>query len=534
MAIEVTDRVSGLPEWLEPSFTVKPGRDPLGFQTITHERVMPWLLPGVLELSRRARYFSFHPFLLDEYERAKLPPSNRALSDFIRAKEFELRVAADLCPRECGAGHVMGYYAARRAQRDGGSYLRSFSVDSYLGGYGLYYRSPLAEMNVVAVAGSQLGEEPTPIDVLRRDDRAEQLAATFRDACKETDYYKTYFMGNRPIPEAVLRDYADVACLCRLGEHHREMEAIRGLFFKATQESEEIPTAFRRQAFSLFLLLAERNAAVAASPDHHREAVWDAFAYRHLTESAYEPLARWAALIAKDWLQEAISSIWLEFCERGLAMQSSEGLSMAEVQRLIRVDLVSGAPVRVADKEFDFGPETPAVELDSAVRQELGSTSPEAISRWNIEVSTARSGLLTLFALCSGLPPSEDSPKGWQEVGLQQSREQPGLLRSAAAINELVASGATLADTMEHLVRRYILQAHEMIAYSKLPDFTFRFRWENARLRFFDNGVERATIAGARWWPTSLISGDVDLFRREGESVILTAAGRALVEETFP
>jgi hypothetical protein len=87
-------------------------------------------------------------------------------------KEFELRLAADLCPRGCGAPHVMGFYASRRARRDDGNYVRRFSVDSYLGGYGLYYRSPLVDMNVIAPAGSQLGDESTPVDVLRRDERA--------------------------------------------------------------------------------------------------------------------------------------------------------------------------------------------------------------------------------------------------------------------------------------------------------------------------------------------------------------------------
>ncbi|MEX2430945.1 MAG: hypothetical protein WD645_03390, partial [Dehalococcoidia bacterium] len=204
MATEASERISGFPEWLEPSFTVKSGRDPLGFQTITHDRVMPWLLPGVLELSRRARYFSFHPFLLDEYARAQMPASNRALSDFIRAKEFELRLAADLCPRECGAGHVVGYFAGRAAQRDGSDYMRSLSVESHLGGYGLYYRSPLAEMNVVALSGTELSDgTTTPIDVIRPDDRARGLAEAFRDACKDTEYFKHFLKGNRPIPEEV-------------------------------------------------------------------------------------------------------------------------------------------------------------------------------------------------------------------------------------------------------------------------------------------------------------------------------------------
>jgi hypothetical protein len=41
-----------------------PGRDPLGLQTITLDRIMPRLLPGILVPSQRARYFSLHALLL--------------------------------------------------------------------------------------------------------------------------------------------------------------------------------------------------------------------------------------------------------------------------------------------------------------------------------------------------------------------------------------------------------------------------------------------------------------------------------------
>lgn len=534
VSAEIEDRVSGMPGWLEPSFTVKSGRDPLGFQTITHDRVMPWLLPGVLELSRRARYFSFHPFLLDEFERARLPASNRALSDFIRAKEYEFRLAAELCTRNCGAAAVVGTNATRQAPRQDSNYLRGLSVESHLGAYGLYYRSPLADLNVVALAGSMLGDEVTPLDVLGRDERARGLADSFREACEDTDYYKTFLRGNRSIPEEVLREYAGVACPCRLSEHAGELRAVGELLFEARHEDEEIPAAYRRQAFGLFLALTAATPAVATSPADHREALWRAFAKGELSANANEPLARWAALIAKDWLQEAVGSIWLEFCQRGLAMQGSDGLTGAQLKALIRRDLLEETSTVVLDKEIAFRPDTPAAELIELIRSTLGNATPEQVSAWNISTSTARSGLVAAFALFAALPAVEQAPPGWQEVGLQQSREQPGLLRFMAGLRELIESGATVADTLEHIMRRYILQAHEMIAYSKLPDFTFRFRWENGYLRFFDNGVERSTIAGARWWPISLIAEDLALFERDEDQAQLTDAGRALVEATFP
>ena len=59
-------------EWVTPSLTLKRGRDPLGLQTITLDRVMPRLLPGVLALSQRARYLTIYPFLLSLYEERRL------------------------------------------------------------------------------------------------------------------------------------------------------------------------------------------------------------------------------------------------------------------------------------------------------------------------------------------------------------------------------------------------------------------------------------------------------------------------------
>ena len=41
----------------------------------------------------------------------------------------------------------------------------------------------------------------------------------------------------------------------------------------------------------------------------------------------------------------------------------------------------------------------------------------------------------------------------------------------------------TLADTLAWLARRYVISAHEQIAYSKLPEFTFRFPTCNSILR---------------------------------------------------
>ena len=123
-----------LAEWVTPSLTIKRGRDPLGLQTITLDRIMPALLPGVLALSERARYLTIYPFLLSEYQRRRLAADNASLGEFIRLREYELCLAMQLCPRQCGAAKAIGSDRARPdARAEPHEFPRRLSVESRWG-----------------------------------------------------------------------------------------------------------------------------------------------------------------------------------------------------------------------------------------------------------------------------------------------------------------------------------------------------------------------------------------------------------------
>src|SRR4051794_28190928 len=191
-----------LVEWVTPALTIKAGRDPLGLQTISLDRIMPALLPGVLALSRRARYLTIFPFLLAEYQRRRLAADNSSLGEFIRLREYELCLAMQLCPRGCGAAGALGSdRAGPEARAEPSEFARRLSVESSMGGYGLYYRSSLVDLDLVIPAGAMLGETATRIDVLRPDSElARALAEGFREAIADTDYAKHYMNGVDAIP----------------------------------------------------------------------------------------------------------------------------------------------------------------------------------------------------------------------------------------------------------------------------------------------------------------------------------------------
>jgi hypothetical protein len=106
---------------------IKEGRDPLGLQTTTQDRLTPILLPGILELSRRARYFSFHAWLLHTYRERKFKADNSALSSFIKAREWDYGLAVLRCPHGCGSSPV-GAQSLRSVVAQPGPYPRGESV----------------------------------------------------------------------------------------------------------------------------------------------------------------------------------------------------------------------------------------------------------------------------------------------------------------------------------------------------------------------------------------------------------------------
>src|SRR5829696_8415354 len=146
----MTTDAASMPQWIAPSLEIKEGRDPLGLQTTTQDRLMPLLLPSVLELSVRARYFSFHSFLLDEYRRLRRPADGRSLSTFIKHREWDYGLAVLSCPHQCGSVPVGADRIRPLMRQTSPPYQRGESVESPFGGYGLYYRSPLAGFGIVA------------------------------------------------------------------------------------------------------------------------------------------------------------------------------------------------------------------------------------------------------------------------------------------------------------------------------------------------------------------------------------------------
>lgn len=544
--VEPAPEISGLPEWIDRSLNVKAGRDPLGLQTITQDRITPVLLPAILVNSSRARYFSFGPFLLLEFEERRFPASNDVLSEFIKQREFEYAVAVQLCPNGCGAtsagnvGKDNAVPALNQAVND--LVARGESIETYLGGYGLNYRSPLTDLGVVIQKGTVYGakgeEQVTPVDVLARNERARALGEAFRAAVVETEYYRDWFVGEAPIPIPVLRAYAERACLCRLPEYDHEQELIRRIFFSSPPGEQPTFVARdvdqRRRSFALLLREMDREQAVAGGDAAFRSAVWSDFLDSPEREGPLaQTRAQWAALVAKEYWQEGLSLLFAQFCRLGLELSGPEGLDPEQLEALLRGLCLGSGELELAGRKLRYEAGMTAAEFQALVVDGVAALSLEELRFAAIEHRSAIAGFALILVTIARLPEAESAPDGWREIGVQSSDRQPSVLGFRVLLERQLAESPTLADLLAWTMRRFVIFAHEQIAYSKLPDFTFRFRWEAGRLRFYKLGIGRFELANMRRAAMASLASDIGFWRRDGDTATLTELGHSFVAEVF-
>ena len=533
--------VSGAPEWLESTLNVTAGRDPLGFQTITTDRIIPRLVPGILALSRRARYFSFYAFLIDDYQRRQLGASNNGLSAFMKRREFELAVAVELCP----VGHATEAVASNGRQRAGpvvsrgdASFRRNESVDSYLGGYGLYYRSTMVDLGLVAPRGTPFGEGEgaTPIDVLwPNDKRAEALASAFRSAIADTEYFNRYYTSDHDIPRDVLIEYARKACLCRLAEFPDERRIIREVLLIGSIGQPVADVERRREAFAYLLWLAEQDERVVRHDGAFRDRIWEVHE-RGLTatsQSLRMTGARWAALTAKEFAQEGISSIWARVCQIGLAASGANGIPAAALDELLIEPLVKPSMLEPFERPIPVKPDTPTTELRAAILAATVGQSLEAARSWAVRDGSAVAGLALLLCVDARVTDMGKQPPGWSEITAQDGQHQPGLAHLSLRLAEHLQTHPTLLATMSWIVRTLVIWPHELIAYTKLPQSTFRFRWESGRLRFYDLRPERFGMTDNRRDSLGRLGADIGLLEWTAAGAVPTTEGRAFIAEVF-
>ena len=260
------------PQWIAKMYAGKTGRDHLGLGSVSSDQILPSLSPSINVLTFHPRYHSFYVFLLDEYWRRDLGRTEKEWIKFFRPREFIFSVGAHLCdqPEHSDMRHVVGGQKTEplAAQALSEYPTHTHYIDSPLGGYGLYYRTVMAELGIIYPGG--LGFK-LPVDV--PSPAGKEMADAFRREIKETEYYRKYFNEDTiSVPIAVIQEYIRKACLCQLQktetlDHQLVVDAF-------LHEGSKYAAEARRRTFQFLLDLADQTQDKALDENLFRQLVY--------------------------------------------------------------------------------------------------------------------------------------------------------------------------------------------------------------------------------------------------------------------
>jgi hypothetical protein len=489
-------------------YASKVGRDHLGLGSVSSDQILPTLSPGVNVLTIHPRYHSFYTFLLDEFWRHDRPRSQDAWVRFYRPREFIFSVGAYLCdqPEHGNMGTVVGGQktASQAAQRLE-AYDTTFDyIKTELGGYGLYYRSVIAQLGLVFPGGSGF---PYPVDV--PTERGKEVAAVFRKAVRDTTYYRDYFDHDAiQVPIDVVREYIRRACLCQLQiPDAPDRPLLLDIFLHGGTQPEA-----RRATFRMFLDITAQTQGYAIDQDAFRQLLCFQSTSHGATynpqDAVLDTYRKWRLYQAREYYAFALNAMWFYLCEwglthsgdtrpvplsrfwehldtvldfndlaarlnvppPGLSSRSGFGGLLDWLQTLIGADQVTFDAVCTLA--------TPIHEHRLYQLAMSNRTAPDVMIAGMVT-------MLALILLRFGRPDVWFRQE-WEisRMGAEGRLSVDGFVK--AVRRRLQGGHIAVGEIVRWLYADYVILQHQLVATSKLPDNTFRFRREGDRLRFYN------------------------------------------------
>lgn len=498
------------PHWTLPMYSPSTGMDHLGLASVSQDRILPALSPGINVLTIHPRYWSIYLWLLTEFwDREDLPKTRVSWGRFIKPRERIVVAAILSCPvHGTDIPEVAGKLRLRRelAEQPATVDPQAHYLKNARGGYPIY-ASAIAQLGLSIQEGDAPDiktDVPTPA--------GRRIGHTLRDWLKPTRYYRTHFTDDTtPAPMKVITELSERICLCRLqdGPDH---PLLQDAFLHAGDPAE---AAARRASLRLVCDLWNSSEEQEIESWDFRDLV---YFHRDTKQRSYTPSNDELVDTARRWrlYQHREFAAWT--CNRWLRHLSLWGLAHGGDRTPLTLDHVLGT-VDTADfttLATELGADDPGLTADSPL-QELhdwvqagAKTKRDLDARWDITAPLSeehlagylwdldRSGddvtaaLLTLLVLCGVRLGSKryplQHPDDWALVRAGGQRR----LSSDRLVTDLrthLTGNATISQAGRWFAEHYVIRQHHRVALGKLPDDTFRLRLEAGRIRFVDETV---------------------------------------------
>jgi hypothetical protein len=299
------------PHWTEIEYKRGGGRDFLGVETLS-EGILADLLPGINNQTRRARYYSFWAWVLHDFIYDQDATHTQAgFYQWLRRRESALILA--YLSHGCGGGAAGTDQGNQRWEGGAAAsyplgWKSLLSVDG--GGYQLYYRGALLEMNIITRS------EDSPHDDLIKTVGL-GLADAYAESVAETQYVRHYLDATR-LRKADVEDFAQRGCLCQVGRYEGERWRLIDAFFRF--DTPHVHAVRRLASLCLFLDIIAQSDGQPLGQDAFRALLYFwSFDDQHIYRpqgNLIVPAQRWRVFQLRQYFVFAVESLWSIFLDR--------------------------------------------------------------------------------------------------------------------------------------------------------------------------------------------------------------------------
>ncbi|MEU0962205.1 hypothetical protein ABZ328_22100 [Micromonospora aurantiaca] len=542
------------PVWGAQVFPPRGGQDHLGLGSVSSDRILPKLSPGINVLTIHPRYWSFYAFVLDEFWARELPRTKAAFRDFYRPWEALFAFACQVCEApEHGTitGNIVGSRrTAGPAVADDEFDPRFDYIKEPLGGYGLYYASVMQEAGLLTRRDPAVG---FAFDALTPSGRG--LADAYREAVRHTRLYADGLpLGEAPVSRQTLVEFAAAGCLCQLRAEAADLPLLQDMFLHAGDPQ----AAAQRRATLRFLLDACRTAQaekMSGNGDLFRQLIY----FRVVDGDRYTPLdataafaRRWRLYQAREYFAFAFNRLWAWLVRRGLDV-SDDGLiavPLDEIWQMINEELdgnevaiqlgISGSNPNAATLGQELGEWlTQHVDVTPGVDElwpRHDQLDEHALYSWcnnmedDAETLVAMLALLLLLYYRVGRPGRLADLTADRDILSEGEGQRLGMAGFFGQFHRRLLAGDTVSGLLRWIMADCVIEQHERVATAKLPEDTFRLRRMGEAVRFFAKDAPVA-FNDSRFLALSTVAHELDLVSSLARpDRRLTATGRAFVE----
>ena len=548
MAVEA-DILWGQPAWTLPMYQPSTGMDHLGLASVSQDRILPTLSPGINVLTVHARYWSVYCWLLTEFWDRDLPRTHAAWGRFLKPRERIFVAAVLSCPRHgLNIPEVAGKRRVGAEVVDGPADYNATApyLKNARGGYPIY-ASALSQLGLV-ILDRDIAQ--FRCDAPTEDGRL--IGEALRKWVEKTAYYQRHFDAvDDLVPANVVAEYSERICLCRLvdGPDH---PYVQDAFLHGGDPDE---AARRRASLRLICDLSSQTARDPVDPWDFRQLVyyWTGDGGRTYTPGSDElraTLRRWRLYQLREF------QAWA--CNRWLRLVSRRGLDAGGDRSSIPLGVVL-ATVDAADfaaLAAALGVDDPGLSADSPLSEliewigAVGEVSDDLDTPWSLAATASEdrvidhiwdldqvgddvtAGLVVLLTCCAlRLWPREHQLRyalDWPLVSAGGARRL-SMAKLVEDVRRFHREGATIGETYRWILEHYVIRQHHRVALGKLPDDTFRLRLDAGRVQFVDESVA-VDMNDSRFRALSTCAAELGLTRPlNGPNHGLTRSGRRFV-----